>query len=49
VFIVKWVWIRFNPDGGPLDLKDKLEVLRVKILEAIALNEDLVLIKKLFY
>ena len=54
VFSGKWVWIRFNPDGGPLDLKDKLEVLRVKISETIALieadlNEDLVLIEKLFY
>ena len=54
VFSGKWVWIRFNPDGGSLDLKDKLEVLRVKILETIAfieadLNEDLVIIEKLFY
>ena len=54
VFSGKWVWIRFNPDGGCLDLEDKLEVLRVKISETIALieadlNEDLVLIEKLFY
>ena len=54
VFSGKWIWIRFNPDGGSLDFEDKLEVLRVKISDAISfieadLNEDLVLIKKLFY
>ena len=54
VFSGKWMWIRFNPDGGFLDLKDKLEVLQMEIAKAIAtieagLNTELVEIKKLFY
>ena len=56
VFSGKWIWIRFNPDGGSaaVDFEDKLEVLRVEIEDAIAtieagLNEELVSIVKLFY
>jgi hypothetical protein len=54
VFSGKWVWIRFNPDGGSVDFEDKLEVLRNTLAEKIALierqeNTELVLIEKLFY
>jgi hypothetical protein len=56
VFSGKWIWIRFNPDGGgaAVDFEDKLEVLRAEIEDAIAtieagLNEELVSIVKLFY
>ena len=56
VFSGKWVWIRFNPDGGrdTPDFEDKLEVLRVTIENAIGEIEaggsvELVSIVRLFY
>jgi hypothetical protein len=50
----KWVFIRFNPDGGKVDLEDKLEVLVGEIKEQIRRiekeeNEGLLEIVKLFY
>ncbi len=50
----KWVFIRFNPDGGKADLEDKLEVLVREIEEQIRRieneeNEDLLEIVKLYY
>ena len=54
IFSGKWIWIRFNPDGGGVDLEDKLEVLRDTIEEQLNVidneeNEELVSIIKLFY
>jgi hypothetical protein len=50
----KWIFIRFNPDGGKVDLEDKLEVLVGEIKEQIRRiekeeNEGLLEIVKLFY
>jgi hypothetical protein len=50
----KWIFIRFNPDGGNIDIEDKLEVLIEEIKEQIRRiekeeNEGLVEIVKLFY
>jgi hypothetical protein len=50
----KWIFIRFNPDGGNIDLEDKLDVLIEEIREQIKRiekeeNKDLVEIKKIFY
>ena len=54
IFSGKWIWIRFNPDGGGVALEDKLEVLRDTIEEQLNVidneeNEELVSIIKLFY
>ncbi len=50
----KWVFIRFNPDGGNIDLEDKLEVLINEINTQIVRieneeNIDLLDIVKLYY
>ncbi len=50
----KWIFIRFNPDGGRVDLEDKLEVLIREIKEQIRRieneeNEGLLDIVKLYY
>jgi hypothetical protein len=50
----KWIFIRFNPDGGKVDLEDKLEVLIREIEEQIRRieneeNEGLLEIVKLYY
>ena len=50
----KWIFIRFNPDGGKVDLEDKLEVLIREIEEQIRRieseeNEGLLEIIKLYY
>jgi hypothetical protein len=50
----KWIFIRFNPDGGKVDLEDKLEVLVGEIKEQIRRieneeNEALLEIIKLYY
>ena len=50
----KWIFIRFNPDGGKVDLEDKLEVLVGQIKEQIRRiendeNEGLLDIIKLYY
>ena len=50
----KWIFIRFNPDGGRVDLEDKLEVLVRAIEEHIRRieseeNEGLLEIVKLYY
>ena len=50
----KWIFIRFNPDGGKVDLEDKLEVLVKEIEEQIRRieneeNEGLLEIVKLYY
>ena len=54
VWLCRRIWIRFNPDGGGVDLEDKLEVLRDTIEEQLNVidneeNEELVSIIKLFY
>ncbi len=50
----KWIFIRFNPDGGKVDLEDKLEVLVGEIKEQLRRieneeNEALLDIIKLYY
>jgi hypothetical protein len=50
----KWIFIRFNPDKKGIDLEDKLETLRICMIEQIERiennkNIDLVEIIKLFY
>ncbi len=50
----KWIFIRFNPDGGKVDLEDKLEVLVKEIEEQIRRiekeeNEGLLEVIKLYY
>jgi len=50
----KWIFIRFNPDGGKVDLEDKLEVLVKVIEEQIRRieseeNDGLLEIVKLYY
>ena len=50
----KWIFIRFNPDGGKVDLEDKLEVLIGEIKKQIRRieneeNEELLEIVKLYY
>ena len=50
----KWIFIRFNPDGGKVDLEDKLKVLIREIEEQIRRieneeNEGLLEIVKLYY
>uniref|UniRef100_A0A6C0DLB6 WRKY19-like zinc finger domain-containing protein n=1 Tax=viral metagenome TaxID=1070528 RepID=A0A6C0DLB6_9ZZZZ len=50
----KWIFIRFNPDGGKVDLEDKLKVLIREIEEQIRRieneeNEVLLDIVKLYY
>jgi hypothetical protein len=50
----KWIFIRFNPDGGKVDLEDKLEVLVGEIKEQLRRiekekNEGLLDIIKLYY
>ncbi len=50
----KWIFIRFNPDGGKVDLEDKLEVLIREIEEQIRRieseeNEGLLEVIKLYY
>ncbi len=50
----KWIFIRFNPDGGKVDLEDKLEVLIREIEEQIRRieseeNEGLLDVIKLYY
>ena len=54
MWLCRRIWIRFNPDGGGVDLEDKLEVLRDTIEEQLNVidneeNEELVSIIKLFY
>ena len=49
----KWIFIRFNPDGGKVDLEDKLEILMREMKEQIRRieneeNEGLLEIIKLF-
>jgi hypothetical protein len=50
----KWIFIRFNPDGGTVDMEDKLAKLNETIDECIERienedNRDLVEIIKLYY
>ncbi len=50
----KWIFIRFNPDGGKVDLEDKLQVLVEVIKQQIRRieneeNEGLLEIIKLYY
>ncbi len=50
----KWIFIRFNPDGGKVDLEDKLKVLVGEIEEQIRRieneeNDELLEIVKLYY
>ena len=50
----KWIFIRFNPDGGKVDLEDKLKVLVKEMEEQIRRieceeNEGLLEIVKLYY
>ena len=50
----KWIFIRFNPDGGKVDLEDKLKVLIMEIEEQIRRienekNDELLEIVKLYY
>jgi hypothetical protein len=50
----KWIFIRFNPDGGKVDLEDKLGVLIKEIEEQLRRieneeNEGLLEIVKLYY
>ncbi len=50
----KWIFIRFNPDGGKVDLEDKLKVLIREIEDQIRRieneeNDELLEIVKLYY
>jgi hypothetical protein len=50
----KWVFIRFNPDGGDVDLEDKIPILLEEIENQLHRikneeNTEIVEIKKLFY